>query len=73
LDFRPQCVTWCSENGIAGGSQANRSVYEAGRNDNTLCVVEISHPVIDRKDLVYQYKLINGAMPKGRWGNCLVH
>jgi hypothetical protein len=28
-------------------------------------VVEISHPVIDRKDLVYQYKLINGAMPKG--------
>ena len=44
---------------------ATLSVYEAGRHDNTLAVVEISHPLIDGKDLVYQYKLINGAMPKG--------
>jgi hypothetical protein len=43
---------------------ATLSVYEPGRNDNTLAVVEISHPVIDGKDLVYSYKLINGAMPK---------
>ena len=33
-------------------------------NDNTLAVVEISHPVIDGKDLVYNYKLIEGTMPK---------
>ena len=43
---------------------ATLSVYEAGRNDNTLAVVEISHPVMDGKDLVYKYKLIEGAMPK---------
>jgi hypothetical protein len=44
---------------------ATLSVYEPGRNDNTPCVVEISHPVIEGKDLVYNYKLINGTMPKG--------
>ncbi len=43
---------------------ATISVYEAGRNDNTLAVVEISHPVVDGKDLVYDYKLIEGTMPK---------
>jgi hypothetical protein len=49
----------------ANPQNATLSVYESGRKDNTLCVVEISHPVIDGKDLVYQYKLINSAMPKG--------
>ncbi len=43
---------------------ATLSVYAPGRNDNTLTVVEISHPVIDGKDLVYSYKLIEGTMPK---------
>lgn len=43
---------------------ATLSVYESGRHENTLAVVKISHPVIDRKDLVYNYKLIEGAMPK---------
>jgi len=43
---------------------ATLSVYEPGRHDNTLTVVKISHPVIDGNDLVYSYKLINGAMPK---------
>ena len=31
---------------------------------NTLTVVEISHPVIEGDDLIYHYKLIEGAMPK---------
>ena len=44
---------------------ATLSVYEPGRKDNTLAVVEISHPVMDGKDLVYQYRLIEGTMPKG--------
>jgi hypothetical protein len=48
----------------ANPPNATLSVYEAGRNDNTLAVVEISHPVMDGKDLVYNYRLINGAMPK---------
>jgi hypothetical protein len=45
-------------------TNATLSVYESGRHENTLAVVKISHPVIDGKDLVYSYKLIEGAMPK---------
>ena len=43
---------------------ATLSVYESGHSDNTLTVVEISHPAMDGKDLVYRYKVIDGAMPK---------
>ncbi|MDG4553073.1 MAG: hypothetical protein P9E24_02315 [Candidatus Competibacter sp.] len=43
---------------------ATLSVYEGGKAENTLAVVEISHPVVEGKDLVYHYKLIEGAMPK---------
>ena len=43
---------------------ATISVYESGNHENTLAVVKISHPVVDGKDLVYSYKLIEGAMPK---------
>ena len=47
----------------ANPPNATLSVYEGGRHDNTLAVVEISHPVMDGKDLVYNYMLINGTMP----------
>jgi hypothetical protein len=50
---------------------ATLSVYEPGRLDNTLTVVEISHPVIDGNDLVYRYKLIDGAMPKASGATAL--
>jgi hypothetical protein len=43
---------------------ATLSVYEPGQKENTLTVVEISHPVIDGNDLVYNYKLIEGTMPE---------
>jgi hypothetical protein len=43
---------------------ATLSVYEPGCSDNTLIVVEISHPVVDGNDLVYSYQLIEGLMPK---------
>jgi hypothetical protein len=43
---------------------ATLSVYEPGKNENALTVVEISHPVVDGNDLVYTYKLIEGTMPK---------
>jgi len=43
---------------------ATLSVYEPGQNENKLTVIEISHPVVDGKDLVYQYKLIEGTIPK---------
>ena len=43
---------------------ATLSVIEPEKPENTLAVVEISHPVIDGNDLVYEYKLIEGEMPK---------
>ena len=42
---------------------ATLSVYEPGKKENTLTVVEISHPVIDGDDLLYHYRLIEGAIP----------
>ena len=42
---------------------ATLSVYEAGKSDNTLTVVEIFDPVVQGKDLVYRYKLIEGKVP----------
>ena len=43
---------------------ATLSVYEPGNPVNALVVVEISHPVLDGNDLVYNYRLIEGKMPK---------
>jgi hypothetical protein len=43
---------------------ATLSVYEPGSNENKLVVVEISHPVMEGKDMTYTYKLIEGTMPK---------
>ena len=43
---------------------ATLSVYQPGHDDNALTVVEISKPVMEGKDLVYSYKLIEGKMPK---------
>ena len=48
----------------ANPPNAMLSVYEPGHDKNTLAVVEISHPVMDGKDLVYKYKLVEGTMPK---------
>ena len=42
------------------------SVYESSSRENTLAVVETSHPVVDGNDLVYHHKLISGTMPKIR-------
>ena len=42
---------------------ATLSVYEPGQPDNTVVVVEITNPVIDGADILYNYKLINGKMP----------
>ena len=42
---------------------ATLSVYEPGQADNTLTVVEIFDPVVQGKDLVYRYKLIEGKVP----------
>jgi hypothetical protein len=43
---------------------ATLSVYEGSNKENTLAVIEISHPVMEGKDLIYKYKIIEGKMPK---------
>ena len=43
---------------------ATLSVYEPGQSANSLVTVIISHPVVDGRDLIYNYKIIEGAMPK---------
>ncbi|MEF8749744.1 MAG: hypothetical protein V5B31_18375 [Candidatus Accumulibacter propinquus] len=42
---------------------ATLSVYEPGKDSNVLTVVEISQPVIEGRDLVYRYKVIEGKVP----------
>ena len=42
---------------------ATLSVYEAGQRTNTLAVVTISQPVVEGKDIVYRYRLVEGKMP----------
>ena len=43
---------------------ATLSVYEGSNKENTLAVIEISNPVMEGKDLLYKYKVIEGEMPK---------
>ena len=40
------------------------SVYEPRETDNAIAVVELTDPVVDGKDIVYQYILLDGAVPK---------
>ena len=42
---------------------ATLSVYEPGKDNNTVAVVEISNPKVDGSDLVYTYKVIEGTLP----------
>jgi len=42
---------------------ATLSVYEPGKENNVLTVVEISQPVIEGRDLVYRYKVLEGKVP----------
>lgn len=42
---------------------ATLSVYEPDRKENTLAVVELTNPMVDGTDLVYNYKLLDGTMP----------
>jgi len=43
---------------------ATLSVYEKGKPDSSLSVIEISNPKMVGKDLVYSYKVIEGKVPK---------
>ncbi|HKY95174.1 MAG TPA: hypothetical protein VJL84_07695 [Kiloniellales bacterium] len=43
---------------------ATLSVYEKDTAENTLAVIEIFQPVVDGEDLIYSYKLLDGAVPE---------
>jgi hypothetical protein len=43
---------------------ATLSVFEPGQPDNTIAVVEISHPKVDGSDIIYTYKLLDGKLPQ---------
>ena len=51
------------DNFRADPPNATLSVYEPGRADNTIVVVEITNPVIDGADIIYNYNIIEGTMP----------
>ena len=42
---------------------ATLSVYEPNRKEQVMVVIKISNPVVDGADLLYTYKVIEGAMP----------
>ena len=52
------------DNFTANPPNATLSVLEAGKSDNTLVVVEISQPDLVGSDIIYQYRLIEGEIPK---------
>ena len=52
------------DNFAADPPNATLSVLQSGQAENTLVVVEISHPAVDGDNLVYEYELIEGTMPK---------
>jgi hypothetical protein len=60
---------WTSKAGAdnfgADPPNATLSVYEPGKDNNTITVVEISNPKVDGSDLVYTYKVIEGTLPAG--------
>lgn len=43
---------------------ATLSVFEPGQPDNTVAVVEISHPKVVGSDIIYTYKLLDGKLPQ---------
>ena len=52
------------DNFAADPPNATLSVYEPGKEDNTVVVVEITNPTVDGSDISYNYKIINGKMPE---------
>lgn len=54
-----------ADNFGADPPNATLSVYEAGKDNNTVAVVEISNPKVEGSDLVYAYEVIEGTLPAG--------
>lgn len=52
------------DNFTADPPNATLSVYEPGTVDNAIAIIEISNPIIDGDDLIYEYKLLDGVVPE---------
>jgi hypothetical protein len=52
-----------ADNFGADPPNATLSVYEPGKAENTLAVVEISNPKLEGTDLIYTYEVIDGPAP----------
>lgn len=52
-----------ADNFAADPPNAALSVYEAGKDDTSVAIIEISNPRKDGADLVYDYKVISGPGP----------
>ncbi len=65
-DYLDEWTAKAGENNFSAvPPNAALSVYEPGKSDNTLAVVEITAPKVDGSDLIYSYKLIEGSFPAG--------
>ena len=52
-----------ADNFGADPPNATLSVYEPGKENNTVAVLEISNPKLEGSDLTYSYKVIEGTLP----------
>jgi len=62
-DYLKEWTPAIKDNLAADPPNAVLSVYEPGQPDNSIAVVKINQPVVDGKDIVYNYKIIDGKMP----------
>ena len=52
-----------TDNFSADPPNAALSVYEAGKDDSTVAIIEISNPRVEGADILYDYKVIHDAGP----------
>lgn len=52
-----------ADNFAADPPNAALSVYEAGKDDSSVSIIEISNPRLEGADIIYDYKVIHDAGP----------
>jgi hypothetical protein len=52
-----------ADNFSADPPNAALSVYEAGKDDSSVAIIEISNPRVEGADIIYDYKVLHGAGP----------
>ena len=59
--------TWTEVDGNFGETPPNAalSVFEPGKDQNSLVVLELFEPTIEGEDLIYRYVVLDGELPEG--------